>query len=78
MMEKFDESLSEKLDEVSKTTDAGAHAKLVDEARKIIDGYEQMLGSEPLIAKLDDNPFVPLAIEKTLTASLAALSKAVA
>jgi len=77
MMGALDHSLSDKLDEIGKTTDPAAHAKLVGEAKAIIAKYESYLSSEPLIAKLDDNPFVPLSIEKTLSASLTALSKAV-
>ena len=62
---------------MSKNTDPAQHAKLVVEAKKIIQGYESYLASEPLIAKLDANPFVPLAIQKTLTATLTTLSKVV-
>jgi hypothetical protein len=78
IMGQLDESLAEKLDEVSSNSDPATHAKLVDEAKKIIAGYESYLASEPLIASLDKNPFVPLSIQATLTASLAALSKVVA
>ena len=78
MMEKFDESLAHKLDEVAQNADAAAHAKLVEDVKGIIGRYEAFLGSDPLIRKLDDNPFVPLSIEKTLTASLTALAKVVA
>lgn len=78
MMQTLDGSLADKLDEIAQTTDPAAHAKLVGEARAIIGRFESYLGSEPMIAKLDQNPFVPLSIEKTLTASLTALSKAVA
>jgi hypothetical protein len=78
IMTSLDESLTQKLDEVSSSTDPAAHAKLVQEARQIIVGYEHYLAGEKLIAKLDANPFVPLTIEKTLTASLGVLSKAVA
>jgi hypothetical protein len=77
MMNALDHSLAEKLDEVNQTADAGQRAQLVQEARQIMQRYESYLASEPLIAKLDANPFVPVAIEKTLTATLAALSKAV-
>jgi hypothetical protein len=77
MMNALDHSLAEKLDEVNQAADAGQRAQLVQEARKIMQRYESYLASEPLIAKLDANPFVPVAIEKTLTATLAALSKAV-
>ena len=77
MMETLDHSLSDKLDEVSKNTDPAQHSKLVGEAKQIISNYENFLASEKLIAQLDSNPFVPLAIQKTLTATLAALSKTV-
>jgi len=77
MMNAFDHSLAEKLDEVNQAADAGQRAQLVQEARQIMQRYESYLAGEPLIAKLDANPFVPVAIEKTLTATLAALSKAV-
>ncbi len=77
MMNNLDESLVQKLDEVTKNTDPAAHTKLVGEAKTIIKGYEAYLAGEPIIKKLDENPFVPLAIGKTLTATLEALSRAV-
>jgi hypothetical protein len=78
MMAQFDETLSDKLDEVSNAADPATHAKLVAEAKQIITKYEGFLASDALIAKLDDNPFVPLAIEKTLTATLTVLAKTIA
>jgi hypothetical protein len=72
----LDEALAEKLDEVNNATDPAEHAKLVQEARGIIQRYESYVAGEKLIADLDDNPFVPLAIQKTLTATLTTLSKA--
>jgi hypothetical protein len=77
MLSVLDHSLAGKLDEVNKATDAAQRAELVQEARQIMQRYEAYVASEPLIAKLDANPFVPVAIEKTLTATLSALSKAV-
>lgn len=74
----LDHTLLDKLDEVGEAADAASHSKLVSEAQAIINKYQGYLGSEPLIAKLDENPFVPLALEKTLTASLGVLAKAVA
>ena len=76
-MSKFDDTLANKLDEVNKNTDPSAHAKLVGEVQEMITQYESFLASDPLIAKLDDNPFVPLSIEKTLTTSLSILAKSV-
>ena len=77
MLSELDDSLAEKLDEVNKATDASQRAQLVQEARSVMQRYEAYVAGEPLIAKLDANPFVPVAIEKTLTATLTALSKAV-
>ena len=77
MLSELDDSLAEKLDEVNKATDASQRAKLVQEARSVMQRYEAYVAGEPLIAKLDANPFVPVAIEKTLTATLTALSKVV-
>ena len=74
----LDSSLATKLDQVTGNKDPAQHAKLVSEAKEIIGGYEQYVANEPIIGKLDANPFTPLAIRKTLTASLSALSKAVA
>ena len=77
MLSVLDHSLAGKLDDVNKATDASQRAQFVQEARQIMQRYEAYVASEPLIAKLDANPFVPVAIEKTLTATLTALSKAV-
>jgi len=74
----LDETLSEKLDAVLNNTDPSQHNKLVADARQTISQYESYLEGEPMIAKLDSNPFVPLAIQKTMAATLAALSRVVA
>jgi len=73
----LDQSLATKLDEVGKNTDPGQHEKLVGEAQQIIGKYESFIASDPLIPQLDQNPFVPLQIQKTLTATLEALKKSV-
>ena len=74
----LDESLADKLDEVTNNSDPATHTKLVGEAKKILQDYESYISQEPLIAQLDDNPFVPLQIEKTLMATLKALEKVIA
>ncbi len=73
---KLDDSLAHKLDEVNKATDPAQRAKLLSEAKQIVQRYESYVASEPIIAKLDANPFVPLALRKTLTATLTTLSTA--
>ena len=76
MLNVLDHSLAEKLDEVNKATAPGQRAQLVQQARAIMQRYEDYVAKEPLIAKLDANPFVPVTIQKTLTSTLTALSTA--
>ncbi|MBV8913217.1 MAG: hypothetical protein JOZ05_09290 [Acetobacteraceae bacterium] len=73
----LDQSLADKLNELGNNDDPSQHDKLAGEARKIIDKYESFLSSDKLIPQLDQNPFVPLQIQKTLTATLEALKKSV-
>jgi hypothetical protein len=74
MMGKLDRSLIAKLDAITKTADHTAHIKLVGEARSIIKDFESYLAGEPIIAKLDANPFVPLGIQKKLNSALETLN----
>jgi len=69
----FDESLSDKLDEALNAADAETHAKLHDEARVIIGRYRRFLDSDPLVQEVDDNPFVPVAVQSTLEKTLSLL-----
>ena len=78
MMSKLDESLSSKLDEITSSTDSAQHTKLVGEAKQILQKYNAYLTQEPMVAKLDSNPFVPMTVHKTLTATLSALERVVA
>ena len=72
----IDDSLADKLDEVTNATDAETRSKLIAEARGIMNRY-QTAAANPIVADLDNNPFVPLSIQKTLTATLAGLSAAI-
>jgi hypothetical protein len=73
----LDDELADKLAEAATTTDAASHAKLVAEAKATIGRYEKFVTSETLLADLDTNPFVPLALRDTLTKTLAAISATV-
>lgn len=77
VLESLDEALAHKLDEVTGATAPAQHAKLVQEARQIIRRYEATVANDPTIAALDANPFAPLTIRKTMTATLSALSNAI-
>jgi hypothetical protein len=74
LLDRLDDSLAHKLDEVNKATDPANRDQLLAEAKKILQRYQSVVAAEPIIAQLDANPFVPLAIGKTLTATLSALS----
>lgn len=77
VMEALDESLADKLDEAINAADQGKRDILIGEARQIIQRYIDYMEGESLIADLDDNPFVPVAIHATLSATLSALSKTI-
>lgn len=73
----LDEALAHTLDGVNGATDPAQRAKLVEDAHALIGRYQAHVASDETIALLDDNPFEPLVIQKTMTATLAALSKAI-
>ena len=78
MLDKLDDRLSAKLDEVANSADPGQRTQLVTEAQAIISSYTAFVDAEPMIAKLDSNPFVPLRIRATLDSTLSTLSKVLA
>ncbi|MBV9749929.1 MAG: hypothetical protein JO157_14055 [Acetobacteraceae bacterium] len=75
LLQTLDGTLAKTLEAAAKAKDTAERAKLVEEAKSVIARYESFAGSDPLLADLDANPFVPLAIQKTVSATLAALSK---
>jgi hypothetical protein len=77
ILETLDESLADKLDAAINATDPAQRTELVTEARGIMERYQAFIDREEIIASLDTNPFLPLTIQQTLSATLSALSKAV-
>jgi hypothetical protein len=73
----MDEELAQALDAARAATDPAQHAKLVQNAKQIIQRYEGYVASDSTIAALDSNPFVPLAIGTTFTATLSVLSRTI-
>ncbi len=71
----LDLGLADKLAEVSKTADKAKRSQLIDQAHDMIDGY-RAYASAPLLGDLDANPFVPLSVQATVTATLDTLAKA--
>jgi len=77
LMTTLDETLATKLDAATKAADAAARASLVTEAKAIMASYQAFVASNPLIADLDSNPFVPLSIQQNVSATLSRLSAAI-
>jgi hypothetical protein len=77
VMAAFDEELADALDDAVNATDPAKRADKVDGAKVVINRYKAYLESENLIYYLDNNPFVPLAIRKTVSATLSVLESTV-
>ena len=77
LLERLDESLADRLDEAVNATDPAIRANLVGQAKELIVRYQKTVESEPTLAQLDTNPFVPVALVKTLTTTLNALAATV-
>ncbi len=72
----LDSELSDKLDAVNNANGADRD-KLVTEAKGLLQKYQQTVQSNTTIQELDNNPFVPMSVQKTMTATLAALEKTI-
>jgi hypothetical protein len=77
VLAKLDESLADKLDEVINTADPVSRLKMIDEAKAIIQRYQDYLAGASTIDALDANPVAPLAIRQTLSVTLTTLAKTV-
>lgn len=71
----LDQSLSDKLSELSQAQDAATHQKIVSDAKAILAQYQQTVANSPILAQIDENPIVPLSLQKTLNATLGTLAK---
>lgn len=74
----LDESLAAKLDEALNAADPGRRSAFHEQARVILADYLKYARDEPLIAALDDNPFLALSTHKTLLKTLQVLDNSLA
>jgi hypothetical protein len=72
----LDTSLADLLSTAEKAGSQDEASQALDEARATIGLYQNFVHSNDTIKELDKNPFMPLAIAKTLNASLQVLSAA--
>ncbi len=80
LLNAWDTSLAVTLAQAAKAaqaSDSAARSKLIGEAKAIMMRYAKVVASEKIIGDLDNNPFTPLAIQKTVAGTLAILSKTV-
>ena len=77
ILSNLDEELADTLDMATNATDPEERGKLVAQSQEIIKRYQNFMKSDPMINELDTNPFVPLAIAKTMDATLATLAAAI-
>jgi hypothetical protein len=77
VLDALDEELADKLDAATNATDPQVRGKLVDEAKAKISAYQTTVAGSEILAQLDTNPFVPLAIQKTLATTLSTIAAAV-
>ena len=73
VLDQFDGSLIDKLDEAL-NAEGQARQTLHDEAVGIVKRYQDFVASDPMIAVIDDNGFMPTAIRPALEKTLAALA----
>lgn len=76
VLDRLDLRLADHLDGAASATGELRTEKLA-ETKAVIAEYAAFLQQEKLITDLDSNPFVPLAIQKTVSTTLAALAAAV-
>jgi len=67
--------LTGKLAAAKKAADAAERRKLLSEGVEIVKRLQATLSSDPVLIKLDDNPFTPLGIKKAGNATLTSLQK---
>jgi len=74
VLELFDEALADTLDAALNAADPATRQRLHDEARTQIARYEGFLANDVMVRELDANPFVPIAVQSTLSGSLKVLA----
>ncbi|MBT9456043.1 MAG: hypothetical protein IV097_05415 [Burkholderiaceae bacterium] len=74
VLEVFDESLNDALDAALNSADPEVKKRHHDQARDIIARYQGFLKSDAMVQELDANPFVPIAVQSTLSSTLAVLA----
>jgi hypothetical protein len=70
VMDALDERLVDALDALASAKTQEAAEEAQERARDIVRRYARFIRQDPLIPRLDENPFVPVSIEKSMTNAL--------
>ena len=73
ILERLDDGLTEKLNELRGATDAAQKLAIGQAAKQVVARYQRYIGNDALIADIDDNGFTPLDIKPRVTAALDAV-----
>ncbi|MCP4043198.1 MAG: hypothetical protein GY731_14785, partial [Gammaproteobacteria bacterium] len=76
ILDTLDERLLDKLDDALNAQEQELRSSIHREAQGLIREYLTFVDSDPLILEVDTNPFTPVAVKKTMTATLSKLSVA--
>lgn len=77
VLERLDDRLTVKLDQLRGTTDPQAKAQITAEARQVVTEYQQYVATDELMADIDDNGFIPLDVKAKVTAALEGVLKVI-
>jgi hypothetical protein len=78
VLQRFDRQLVDKIDALNSAGRPTDRQRLHGEARQIVARYQGVLDTDPLVRKLDTNPFVAVGVEASLKKSLALLASRLA
>lgn len=73
VLDRLDDRLSEKLDQLRGTTDRQQKLAISNEAKQVVADYQRYIAEDELMADIDDNGFIPLNIKPRLVAVLDAV-----
>lgn len=77
-MARLDERLDDTLDDAMNSSDPARQAEFKQAALKIIAEYQTVADNDPILVKIDANPFMKVAIQGVLSDQLATMAKELA
>jgi hypothetical protein len=77
-MVKLDERLEDTLDNALNSSDPAKQAEFKQAALKIIAEYQTVADNDPILVRVDANPFMKVAVQSVLSDQLAAMAKELA